>query len=101
MRTKHILLCLALVSIVLACDEEDAIQDTINESLAFAGSSNVNLNEADNSTTPYPLVVQLYAFQPYTEDIDLTISTTGTNAAAGTDFSISPTSVKVKAGSLV
>jgi hypothetical protein len=101
MRTKHILLFPAIIAIAFSCGEDDTIEDPVYEFVSFAGNPSVNLNEADNSTAPYPLVAQLYAFQPYSEDIDLTIETTGTNASSGTDFSVSTNTVKIKAGSLV
>lgn len=96
----------ALISIlffvVFSCKEDETIVDPIFEFVSFKGNPTVNLNELTNSEEGFPLVVQLWAFTPYTEDITVTLQITGTNAASGVDFIVDPlTSVKIKAGKLV
>jgi hypothetical protein len=59
------------------------------------------VNEALNVQNPVPIVVQLYAFNPYSSDITVNFEVTGKNAQQGTDFTLNPgNSVKIKAGSL-
>lgn len=88
--------------IVLACEEETKIKDPIYEFAAFKGNPAINLNEQVNSEDPYPLVIELKAFKPYPQDIDISLEVTGNNAEENVDFTVTPSStVKIKAGKLV
>jgi hypothetical protein len=83
-------------------DEENTPADPIYEFAAFKGTPSVNLNEQVNSEEPYPLVVELKAFTPYKEDIDIALEIVGNNAEPNVDFVVTPAqSVKIKAGKLV
>lgn len=103
MRTKIVFLLIVLCTGTFSCDDDDnAPVDPIYEFVAFQGESSVNLNEFDNSEEPFGLVAKLLAFQPYAQDVDLTLEITGTNVQEGTDFSVTPHDVvKVRAGKLV
>ena len=86
---------------IFSCDEEETIQDPIYEFISFGGDEQVNLGEATNTDDGYPLIVQLWAFEPYAQDVTVTLGVTGTNAQSGVDFSITPSDqVKIKAGKL-
>lgn len=101
MKTR-IFLITALVLSITACEEDSKPVDPIYEFVAFKGSPTINLNEFENSETAYPLVVELKAFSPYAEDIDIAYEITGNNAEHNTDFAVSPEgSVKIRAGKLV
>src|SRR5690349_3311709 len=102
MKTKLILIVTILCAGILSCDNEDSVQDPIYEFVSFAGNSTVNLNEFNNSEEAYPLTAQLLAFNPYNEDIELTLEITGNNAQENTDFIVTPDDVlKIRAGKLV
>src|SRR5688572_12856211 len=93
-----ILLCVAIVS----CEEESKPTDPIFEFVAFKGPSAVNVNELANSENAYPLVVELKAFKPYSEDLDVSLEITGNNAEENVDFTVTPGElVKIRAGKLV
>lgn len=99
--TGYFLFCLGVLA-VISCDDEARPRDEIYEFVAFKGQPVVNLNEQVNSAEPFPLVVELKAFEPYKEDIQVQYAITATNAAAGTDFTVSPAgSVTIRAGRLV
>lgn len=101
MKATKLISILILVAGILSCSEEEKVSDPIYEFVSFIGNSPVNLNEYNNSEEAYPLVVQLWAFKPYAEDIDLTLEVTETSAEEGVDFSLSPSGVlKIRAGSL-
>jgi hypothetical protein len=101
MKTK-IYLITALVLLIVACEDDTKPVDPIYEFVAFKGSPSINLNELDNSETAHPLVLELKAFSPYSEDIDVTYEIVGNNAEQNTDFAVSPQgSVKIRAGKLV
>lgn len=96
-----IYLLLLLCAGFLSCEEEENIEDPIFEFVAFQEDA-ISLNEKDNSTIPYPMVVELLAFQPYQEDIELNLEITATNAEEGVDFMVQPgNTLKIRAGSLV
>jgi hypothetical protein len=100
---KKIIALISILTFVLfSCKEDEIIVDPVFEFVSFKGNPSINLNEFTNSEEGYPLVVQLWAFTPYTEDITVTLAITSTNAASGIDFIVDPlTSVKIKAGKLV
>ena len=101
MRTKIIFLLIVLCT--FSCDDdENATVDPIYQFVAFAGESSVGLNEFDNSEEPFPLTAKLLAFDPYAQDIDLTLEITGSNAQENIDFVVTPHDVvKIRAGKLV
>lgn len=102
MRTKIIFLVTLLCAGAFSCDDENTVVDPIYEFVAFEGESSVSLNEAANSNDAFPLTVKLLAFEPYTQDIDLTLEITGSNTQENTDFTVTPnTGVKIRAGKLV
>jgi len=93
---------IALGFLAFSCEDETKPEDPIYEFIAFKGAPTVNLNEFQNSETPVPIVLELRAFKPYDEDIDIGFEITGNNAEEGVDFSVSPeNSVKIRAGKLV
>ena len=103
MRTKIIFLLALLCAGTFSCDDDDNnVVDPIYEFVAFAGESSVSLNEATNSNDGFPITAKLLAFEPYTQDIDLTLEITGSNTQENTDFTVTPnTGVKIRAGKLV
>lgn len=91
-----------LACVIFACEEETKPVDPIYEFIAFKGPSIINVNEFSNSEEGLPLVVELRAFKPYAEDIDVTLEITPSNAGVNVDFVVTPgTAVKIEAGSLV
>lgn len=101
MKTKLITAIMIIAAGVFSCDDDNTVQDTIYEFVSFAGDEQVNLGEASNSEDGYPLVVQLWAFDPYKEDITVTLGVAATNAQAGVDFTVTPSdNVKIPAGRL-
>lgn len=90
MKTKLIPLLILLAAGIFACSDDPKVADPIYEFVSFVGAPSVNLNELDNSTEGVPVVAQLWAFKPYSEDIKLTLEVTGTNAEDGVDFTITP-----------
>src|SRR6266850_7189309 len=90
MKTKKILFLCALAAIIFSCKKDKEIVDPIFEFVSFAGTSPINLNEFTNSTVAVPVVVQLWAFKPYSEDITLTLEITGNNTQEGVDFTVTP-----------
>jgi hypothetical protein len=101
MKIKIILLAV-LTLVVFSCEEETKPVDPIYEFVAFKGPSTVNVNELNNSETPLELFVELRAFSPYREDVEVSYEITGNNAEKDMDFVVSPAgSVKIKAGSFV
>ena len=103
MRAKFVLSIALLLTVLFSCDDDDkAIVDPIYEFVAFSGNSSIQLNEFSASETPFPLVAKLLAFDPYPQDIDLTLEITGTNVQENTDFTVTPNnSVKIRAGQLL
>ncbi|MBN8578964.1 MAG: hypothetical protein J0L66_18635 [Cytophagales bacterium] len=95
------LLLLSISIIFIACENDEKIIDPVYEFAAIKGNQTANLNEFSNSEVGYPVLVQLWAAQPYAQDIDLTFQATGTNATSGTDFLLSTTTLKIKSGKLV
>jgi hypothetical protein len=101
MKTKIIFLSILLCAAVISCEEEKAVSDTVYEFVSFRAET-VSVDEFDNSTESYPVIVQLWASKPYSEDIDVTLEITGHNAVKDVDFTVTPDqSVKIRAGSLV
>ena len=85
-----------------ACDEESKPIDPIYEFVAFKGAGSLNVNEFDNREQAYPVVIELKAFKPYTQDLDIALEVTGNNASENVDFTVSPReTVKIRAGRLV
>ena len=97
--TIGFLICIALA--VLSCEDEEKPIDPVYEFVSFKGPSIVNVNEFNNSTNAFPLVAEIRAFEPYAQDVDITLEVTGNNAAPNTDYIVTPESVKIRAGSLV
>lgn len=95
------LIVLLLCAVAFACGEDGKIIDPVFEFVSIKGNEAANLNESSNSEEGYPIVVQLWAAQPYSSDIDLTFQATGTNAASGTDFNLTSTTLKIRAGKLI
>ena len=92
---------LILLAMVISCKEDDAIKDPIYEFVSFKEEGPVNVNEFANSTEGYPVVIQLWAFEPYKDDITLQYTVSGTNADAGVDFTVTPANtITLKAGKL-
>lgn len=101
MKKKIFLMC-ALIAAMFACEDETKIVDPVYEFVAFKGSSAIDVNELANSEQAYPLVVEIKAFEPYKEDIEIGLEITGNNAALNTDFTVTPEqSVTIPAGSFV
>jgi len=101
MKTKIIAIIATLAAGIFSCDSDETIEDPIYEFVSFAGDEAVNLGEASNSDDGYPLVVQLWSFDPAAQDITLTLEVTGSNAQKDVDFTVTPSdNVKVKAGKL-
>ena len=101
MKTKLITAILILSGAIFSCDDEETIQDPIYEFIAFAGDADVNIGEATNNDEGYPLVVQLYAFEPKTQDITVTLGIGAINSSKDEDFTVTPSDVvKIKAGKL-
>lgn len=92
----------ALIAVMFACEDETKIVDPVYEFVAFKGASSVDVNELANSEEGYPLVVEIRAFDPYQEDIEVGLEITGNNATPGADFIVMPDqSVTIPAGSFV
>ncbi|HMJ70273.1 MAG TPA: hypothetical protein VK508_15320 [Cyclobacteriaceae bacterium] len=92
---------LILLAVAISCKEDDAIQDPIYEFISFKEEGPVNVNELANSSEGYPVVIQLWAFEPYNENITLQYTVTGSNATAGVDFTVTPAgSITLSAGKL-
>jgi hypothetical protein len=101
MKTKLITIIMILAAGIFSCDDEETVQDPIYEFISFAGDESVNLGEETASADGYPLVVQLWAFEPYAQDITVTLDVTATNAEKDVDFTVSPSDqVIIKAGKL-
>lgn len=93
---------LALFAIVVACkDDDENIQDPVYEFVSFKDEGPVNLNELNNSTEAYPVVIQLWAFQPYSENLTVQYTVAGSNAEEGVDFTVTPaSSITITSGKL-
>jgi hypothetical protein len=101
MKTKLITAIMILAAGIFSCDDDETIQDPIYEFISFAGDEEVNLGEATASDDGYPLIVQLWAFDPYQQDITVTLDVTASNAQQGVDFTVTPAdNVKIPAGRL-
>ncbi len=95
------ILVLIIFALLISCKDDDTIQDPIYEFVSFKDEGPVNMNELTNSTEGYPVVLQLWAFQPYSEDLTIQYSVTGSNAESGVDFTVTPAnSIALKAGKL-
>ena len=98
---KKIFALCVLTFIAVGCEEDPKPVDPIHEFIAFKGPSTVNVDEVLNEQKPFPLIIQLYAFKPYTQDISVDLEVTGHHAEEGVDFSLSPGhTIEVKAGRL-
>lgn len=95
------LFVILLCAVAFACDEDQKIIDPVFEFVSIKGNETANLNESTNSEAGYPIVIQLWAAKTYSSDIDLTFQATGTNATAGTDFNLTTTTLKIRAGKLI
>src|SRR5688572_26038577 len=101
MKTKLITTIMIVAGLIFSCDDEETVQDPIHEFISFAGDEEVNLGEATNNEDGYPLVVQLWAFEPYTQDITINLGIGAINAKKDEDFTVTPSdAVKIKAGKL-
>jgi hypothetical protein len=102
MKTKAITIIMILAAGVFSCDDDEKIADPIYEFVSFVGDESVNLGEASNSEDGYPLVVQLWSFDPAPQDVALTLEVTGNNVQKDVDFTVTPSdNVKIKSGKLV
>jgi len=101
MKTKLITAIMILAAGIFSCDDDETIQDPIYEFISFGGEAEVNLGEATNNDAGYPLVVQLWAFEPYTQDITVNLGIGAINAKKDEDFTVTPSDVvKIPAGRL-
>jgi hypothetical protein len=101
MKTKLITAIMIFAAGIFSCDDEETIQDPIYEFISFGGDAEVSLGEATNNDAGYPLVVQLWAFEPYTQDITVNLGIGAINAKKDEDFTVTPSDVvKIKAGKL-
>ena len=101
MKTKLITAIMILAAGIFSCDDDEKAQDTIYEFISFAGDEQINLGEATDSDKGYPLVVQLWAFEPYTQDVTITLGIAEYNSEKDVDFTVTPSdNVKIKAGKL-
>src|SRR5215510_382095 len=101
MKTKLITAIMILAGVIFSCDEDATVQDPIYEFISFGGDEEVNIGEATNSDDGYPLVVQLWAFDPKAQDITVTLGIGAINSKIGEDFTVTPSDVvKIKAGKL-
>jgi hypothetical protein len=101
MKTKLITAIMILAAGIFSCDDDETIQDPIYEFISFGGDAEVNLGEATNNDAGYPLVVQLWAFEPYTQDITVNLGIGAINAKKDEDFTVTPSDVvKIPAGRL-
>jgi hypothetical protein len=87
--------------VIFSCDDDETVQDPVYEFISFGGDEQVNLGEATNNTEGYPLVLQLWAFEPYTQDITVTLGIAAINSKKDVDFTVTPDDVvKIPAGRL-
>jgi hypothetical protein len=101
MKTKLITAIMIFAGVIFSCDDEETVQDPIYEFIAFAGDEEVSVGEATDTDEGYPLVVQLYAFEPKTQDITVTLGIAAINSKKDEDFTVTPSDVvKIKAGKL-
>ncbi len=100
MKMKKILALIAALSFaVFSCKEDEKIVDPIFEFVSFRGNDFVTLNEKVFSEDGYPLLIQLWAFNPYNEDISFTLNVSATNAQKDVDFTVTPSdNIKIKSG---
>jgi hypothetical protein len=99
MKTKLAIL-LFFVACIVSCDDDEKIQDPVHEFISFAGDEAVDVGEATGAEG-YPLVVQLWAFDPYNENITVNYEIITTNTAENVDFTATPTgTVTIPAGRL-
>ena len=90
-----------LAGAIFSCDDDETIQDPIYEFISFGGDEEVNIGEATDSDEGYPLVVQLWAFDPKAQDITVTLGIAAINSKKDEDFTVTPSDVVViKAGKL-
>jgi hypothetical protein len=99
----YIKLFVLLLLVATACDDDETkVVDPIHEFIAFKGPSTIDVSENANSEEGYPLYVELKAFKPYSQDIDVSLQIVGHNTVKDVDFIVTPSeSVKIRAGSLV
>lgn len=98
---SHTCLLSLLLAVFSSCQEENGIEDPVYEFVAFQEET-IQLDERQNSTSPYPVVAELFAFEPYHSDIQLNLEITGTNAEKGEDYTVQPgTTLTIQAGSLI
>jgi hypothetical protein len=101
MKNKIIAILMFFVAGIFSCDDETQVQDTVYEFISFAGDEAVDVGEATSADKGYPLVAQLWAFDPYTQDITVNYEIKPTNSEADVDFIVTPAgSITIKAGSL-
>lgn len=99
---SRIIFFFTLIVGLFSCEDDHKVVDPIYEFVSFKGENSINLNENANSLKAYPLVVQLHAFEPYKEDIELSLEIAGNNTAEDIDFTVFPADVlKIPAGKLV
>lgn len=102
MKTSISAILILFVAGMISCDDEKQVKDPIYEFISFAGEEAVDVGEASGAGDGYPLVAQLWAFDPYNEDITVNYEITTTNAEENIDFTATPSgSVTIKAGSLL
>ena len=103
MRIRHTLFLVFAFAGIMSCDDDETpIVDPIYEFIAFDGATSVNLNEFENSEEAFPLTLELLAFKPYVQDIDVALEISSLNVQENTDFTVTPSDVvKIRAGKLV
>ena len=102
MKTKIILLITLFSAGIFSCKDDEKVVDPIYEFVSFAGDETVNLGEAIHTEEGYPLVVQLWVFDPYKQDLTVNFEVTGNNVQKDVDFTVTPSdAITIKAGNLV
>lgn len=102
MNSRIALFLILFIVGMLSCGEDDKVEDPVYEFVSFQGNENVDIGESTNSEESFPLVIQLWAFDPYSEDLSVNFDVAGNNTQEGVDFIVTPTgSVTIPSGSLV
>jgi hypothetical protein len=102
MKIKLIAILMVLIAGgIFSCDDDETVEDPVYEFVSFSGDELVDLGEAAYSEQGYPLVIQLWAFDPSTTDVSVSFDVTPTNAVRDVDFTLTPAdNVTIQAGSL-
>lgn len=92
---KSLIALLSLVTII-SCSNDDSVEDTVYEFIAFQDES-VTINEFEASLTPESIVIDLLGYEPK-EDIVINLSVVENNAIEGVDYELSSKTIVVKKG---